>query len=110
MKKIVLTLLMCALVLSFTSSCSCSSGFKYGQKVMIKERCIGAIDASSYKEMDRLCARRDEAGLNRLDYQGKIDILSWGSEGEIVGMAFGRVKIRLNKNGREYWVATKFVK
>ena len=91
-------------------SCNGKTGFKGGQNVIVSEQCIGAIDEDSYDEMTRFCVNKDERGLELMESRGLIDILNSGESAVVTKTAFGKVKIRLSSNDREYWCADKFLK
>ena len=89
---------------------SCGGGgFKNGSVVEVSKRCICAYSETSYSEMSKLCNRKDEAGLERMDARGQIDILSYGTLGTVVQNGFTKTQIRL-ADGSEVWVANEFLR
>ena len=103
MKKILLVLSSLALL-----SCG-GSGFRKGQNVTVTERCIWASSEETYKTMNQLCNRRDEAGLERMEWRGEVGILGTGEQGVVTDTDYGKVKIRLPE-GQEVWVASEFLR
>ena len=107
MKRILSVLAAALLVIS----CGCSDAGKkvrLGGEVEISEKCIGAKDEESYKQMTDYCVREDETGLEIMKMQGKIDILYTGTKGTVTDLGFDKIKIRL-LNGDEYWCCDDFV-
>ena len=103
-------ILLLFLLLASLFSCSGKSGFKGGQSVVVSEKCIGAIDEDSYDEMTRMCVNKDERGLEIMESRGLIEIINSGESAIVTKAAFGKVKIRLSSNDREYWCADQFIK
>lgn len=103
MKKILLVLSTLALL-----SCG-GSGFRNGQNVTVTQRCIWASTEETYKTMSKLCNRKDEAGLELMEWRGEVGILGAGEQGVVTDTGFGKVKIRLPE-GIEVWVASEFLR
>lgn len=104
MKRIV-TMIFAALLLL---SCG-GGGFKNGQTVTVKEKCIWASNEDTFDQMLKYCNRRDERGLELMESRGEVGILWSGDKGVITDMAFGKVKIRL-ANDNEVWVANEDIR
>ena len=84
--------------------------FKGGQSVVVSTKCIGAIDEDSFDEMNKYCVRKDERGLEIMESRGLITIISSGEDAIVTKVGFGKVKIRLSSNEREYWCSDDYVK
>lgn len=104
MKRIV-TMIFAALLLL---SCG-GGGFKNGQTVTVKEKCIWASNEDTFDQMLKYCNRRDERGLELMESRGEVGILWSGDKGVITDMAFGKVKMRL-ANDNEVWVANEDIR
>ena len=90
-------------------SCSGASGFKNGQKVTVKEKCIWASNEETFSQMNDYCSRRDEGGLEIMESRGQIGILYTGDTGVVTDMGIGKVRIRLD-NSMEVWVSSEFLR
>ena len=106
MKKFILFLLLCV-SLSF-AGCS-SKSVKHGDIVTISKKCIVASTETDYDVMTEHCNHRDEASLELMKEQGRIEILQAGATGRVTEMGFDKIKIRL-LDGREFWCGNDFVK
>lgn len=104
MKRIV-TMIFAALLLL---SCG-GGGFKNGQTVTVKEKCIWASNEDTFDQMTKYCNRKDERGLELMEMRGEVGILDEGDNGVITDLAFGKAKIRL-ANDNEVWVANEFLR
>lgn len=104
MKRIV-TMIFAALLLL---SCG-GGGFKNGQTVTVKEKCIWASNEDTFDQMTKCCNRKDERGLELMEMRGEVGILDEGDKGVITDLAFGKAKIRL-ANDNEVWVANEFLR
>lgn len=85
------------------------SGFKHGQSVTVKEKCIWASNEETFGQVTKYCNRKDERGLELMESRGEVGILSSGAKGVVTDLAFGKVKIRLDDDS-EVWVAREFLK
>lgn len=104
MKKF-LTMIFATLLLA---SCG-GGGFKNGQTVTVKEKCIWASNEDTFDQMTKFCNRKDERGLELMEMRGEVGILDAGDKGVVTDLAFGKAKIRL-RNDNEVWVANEFLK
>lgn len=98
------------LIFSAPLLASCGSGgFKNGQTVTVKEKCIWASNEDTFDQMTKFCNRKDERGLELMEMRGEVGILDGGDKGVVTDLAFGKAKIRL-RNDNEVWVANEFLK
>ena len=104
MKRIVTMIFAALLILS----CG-GGGFKNGQTVTVKGKCIWASNEDTFHQMTKYCNRKDERGLELMEMRGEVGILDEGDNGVITDLAFGKAKIRL-ANDNEVWVANEFLR
>ena len=102
------TLMFAAGALLLFASCG-GRGFRKGQSVTITQECIWASNEETYKTMNQLCNRKDEAGLECMEWRGEIGILGAGEQGVVTDTDYGKVKIRLPE-GQEVWIASEFLR
>ena len=76
--KFAICLLFVTLVIVLFASCGGSSGKlpSKGEEFTPNTECLSAISESSFKELNRVCNRRDEAELVRMMGRGEVYVLS----------------------------------
>lgn len=102
------------LSLIFCSSCNENSNrgkLKYGERCYIREQCFGAIDESSFKELNKISNRRDMVRLQEMILNGSIYILNTSDECTVLELKFGKCKIRVDRGIYPFnvWVSSEFV-
>lgn len=86
-----------------------SEGVKMGGKVTVNTDCPWAADEDSYDKMVHYVVAHDQEGIVNLISLGLSGTLREGTIGVVTDLGFDKAKIRLG-NGKEVWVAVKFLR
>lgn len=86
-----------------------SEGVKMGGKVTVNTDCPWAADKDSYDKMVHYVVAHDQEGIVNLNSLGLSGTLREGTIGVVTDLGFDKAKIRLG-NGKEVWVAVKFLR
>ena len=97
MKK--LSLLFVVLVSVFFASCGGRAGKlpSRGEEFTPNTECLSAISESAFKELNRVCNRRDEAELVKMMGRGEVYVLSTYEKVIMVDPGFLKSKVKFEK-------------